>query len=97
MERQEKGKGETSGGYEDGTWAVVSAAESYSPSLSTRHSENTVDADERIKKGRKVDTWDVRGDELNDGGKELQSQLFFYCGTFLCCSASERQTEMAEI
>lgn len=44
------GEGRESSGYEkDRRWAVVSTAESYSLSLSTRHLENTVDSSEGIK------------------------------------------------
>lgn len=50
MEQQETGGREMSSGYEkDGRWAVVSRAESYSLSLSTRHLENTADSNEGIK------------------------------------------------
>lgn len=74
------GEGSGSGGNEkDSRWAVVSTAESYSLSLSTRHLENTVDSKEGIKTAI-LPTWAV-----------------FYCGTLICCCASDHHTEMSQI
>ncbi len=50
MKQQKKGEREMSSGYEkDSRWAVVSTAESYSLSLSTRPLEKTVDSNKGIK------------------------------------------------
>lgn len=60
LERQEKGEREISSGYEkDNRWAVVSAAESYSRRLSTRHLENTVESSLGIKKRRGLNNWEI--------------------------------------